>query len=41
MNKQAIIVITICIILIGILAFAVVEKPQNKNFEEAGETLKS
>jgi hypothetical protein len=41
MNKQVIIVVGICIILVGILTFAVVEKPQNKNFEQAGETLKS
>jgi hypothetical protein len=39
MNKQIAIGIAIGIALVGLLAFAVVEKPKNKNFEKAGQVL--
>jgi hypothetical protein len=39
MNKQIIIGIAVGVSLVGLLAFAVVEKPKNKNFEKAGEIL--
>tara|TARA_B100000780_G_scaffold261326_1_gene213713 strand:+ start:51 stop:185 length:135 start_codon:yes stop_codon:yes gene_type:complete len=41
MNKAIIIGIAIGVTLVGLLAFAVVEKPKNKNFEKAAETLQS
>ena len=41
MNKVIIISISIGITLVGLLAFAVIEKPKNKNFEKAVETLQS
>jgi hypothetical protein len=41
MNKAVIIGIAIGVTLVGLLAFAVVEKPKNNNFEKAAGTLKS
>ena len=41
MNKAVLIGIAIGATLVGLLAFAVVEKPKNKNFEKAAETLQS
>ena len=41
MNKPVIIGIALGVTLVGLLAFAVIEKPKNKNFEKAAETLQS
>ena len=41
MNKAVLIGIAIGVTLVGLLAFTVVEKPKNKNFEKAASTLKS